>query len=414
MLRWQLAVLACCVAGSAVAAEDESRTGLREWLNASGSLRGAYFSSSRELDDRQNLGAASVWLRAAPKLGDAATMTLEGWSRDDGGRRQSHLREGYINVRSGPVDLRVGQQIIAWGRADELNPTDNLSPRDFTLLTPESDDQRLGTAAARLTYHFGDYAMTAIWLPSFRSNVIPIPHTPGVDVARQVPDGQGAAFKLERSGTRWEGSLSFYDGLDVNPDLVFLGVNQNAADLALRNHRIRVFGGDVATVAGPWGLRGEAAYTWTSYDPVMRPLVKKPFFYGVAGADRTFDNGIYVNVQYYLRHISNFQDPGGIGDPLLREIAVQSALTVNQRDRFEHGLSLRLSDKWFNNTLEAELAAVVSLTRGDQVWRPKVIYAINDQLKLTVGVDVFAGGSNTFYGRLRDNSAFYVEMKYGL
>ena len=35
------------------------------------------------------------------------------------------------------------------GRADRINPTDNLTPRDFTLLVPDDEDQRFGTAAIR-------------------------------------------------------------------------------------------------------------------------------------------------------------------------------------------------------------------------------------------------------------------------
>jgi hypothetical protein len=38
------------------------------------------------------------------------------------------LREAYVNAYLGPLDLRIGQQIIVWGRADALNPTNNLTP----------------------------------------------------------------------------------------------------------------------------------------------------------------------------------------------------------------------------------------------------------------------------------------------
>lgn len=415
MLRATLALVAaaCLAASPAARAQDEGAPGWRERLDVSGSLRGAYFSSSRRLDDRRGLGAASLWLRASPQLGEDAAATLEGWVRNDGGRSSARLREAYLDLRRGRADLRLGQQIIAWGRADELNPTDNLTPRDFTLLTTENSDQRLGTVGARLAWHAGDIVATAAWLPRFRSNVFPVPLSPGTRVERQVPDRAGWALKLERAGTEVEGSVSVYDGLDLNPDLGLLGAGPGGVDLVLRNHHVRVLGADIATVAGPWGLRGEAAYTWTEHDPAQRPFVKKPFFYGVVGVDRTLDNGVYLNAQAYVRRVAGFTDPGAVPDPLLRAVAVQSALVANQRHRLEHGVSFRISDRWLNDTLSAELVSVVSLTRGDSAWQGKVAYAVDDHLRLTVGFDLFRGGEDTYYGRLRRNSTAFVQLRYG-
>jgi hypothetical protein len=408
-----LALLAASSLGAppARAADEAAAGGWREALNPSGSLRGAYWSSSRDLDDRRNIPSASAWLKLAPRFGQAAAATVEGWVRKDGGKEQSQLREAYVDLRQGPVDLRLGQQIIAWGRADELNPTDNLSPRDYTLLVPETSDQRIGTVGARAVWHLGDYALTAAWLPRFRSNVFPIGTEPGVTVTRQAPNDTGAALKFERTGRGIEWSVSYYDGLDPNPDLVFDGAGPAGLQLALRNHPVRVLGADAAGVAGRYGLRAEAAYTWTDHDEGGNALVKKPFFYGVVGADRTLANGTYLNLQYYLRHVTGFSDPAGIADPLQRQIALQSALVSNQRDRTEHGLSLRVSHRWLNDTLEAELVGVISVTRGDTVWRPKLAYAISDNLKLTVGADLFRGSRDTYFGRLHDNSGAYAELK---
>ncbi|GAB3760486.1 hypothetical protein GCM10028796_09190 [Ramlibacter monticola] len=414
-------LLAAIAAASLVAASaraageaDDKATqgGWREALNASGSLRGAYWSSTRDLDDEQHIPSASAWLKVAPRFGKAASAHIEGWVRRDGDKSQSQMREAYLDLRQGPVDLRLGQQIIAWGRADELNPTDNLTPRDYTLLVPEASDQRFGTVGARAVWHLGDYALTGAWLPRFRSNIFPIGTTPGVTVTREAPHDAGAALKFERTGRGVEWSVSYYDGLDPNPDLVFAGAGPGGLQLALRNHPIRVLGADVAGVLGRYGLRAEAAYTWTSHDEGPNALVKKPFFYGVAGADRTFDNGTYVNLQYYLRHIAGFSDPNAIADPLQRAIALQSALISNQRDATEHGISLRVSHRWLNDTLEVELLGVISLTRGDNAWRPKLTYALSDSLKLTVGADLFRGGRDTYFGRLRDNSLAYAELKY--
>ena len=142
-------------------------------LDINGSLRASYFSSSRNLDGKDNLTAASLWLQSTPSWGPHFSMVIEGWIRNDdiaedqAGR--SVLREGYLRASLGDVDLRVGKQIIAWGRADRFNPTDKLTSRDYRLLTPDDDDQRIGTTGTTLNYRFPDFTMSAYWLPKFRS-----------------------------------------------------------------------------------------------------------------------------------------------------------------------------------------------------------------------------------------------------
>ncbi len=54
------------------------------------------------------------------------------------------VREAYVNAYAGPLSLRLGQQIVVWGRADALNPTSNLTPVDFRIRSPLEDDLRAG------------------------------------------------------------------------------------------------------------------------------------------------------------------------------------------------------------------------------------------------------------------------------
>ena len=69
-------------------------------------------------------------------------------------------------------------------------------------------------------------------------------------------------------------------------------------------------------------------------------------------------------------------------------------------------------DKWFNETLEAELLIVATLGRHDRLIRPRLSYAIDDHLRLTLGADVYQGSDEAFYGRLRRNSASMAELRF--
>lgn len=379
-----------------------------------GSVRAGYFSSSRKLDGKNDLGTGSVWLKATQNIGEDISLVAKGWVRNDESYGSlKKLQEGYLNFSSGNVDYRVGRQIIVWGRADRLNPTDNLTPRNFTLLTPEEDDQRIGSLAAKVTYHLHDNSLTGIWLPDMNPNIFPVTTTPGIFFTQHIPNTNRIALKFDRSGGDVDWSTSYYSGLDLNPDIAIGAATTSGTNLIFNHNHIRVFGMDAATVIGRYGLRAEAAYTWTANTGVSDFLIKKPFLYMVMGGDRTFFDYLNVNIQYYLRHVTNYSDPQAIADPLLRTVAVQAAALWNQFSRSQHGISVRVSNKWFNETLEGEIATVASFGLSNYFIRPKLVYAFSDNVKGSLGLDIYRGESNTFFGRLRDNSLLFAEMKYG-
>lgn len=384
-----------------------------------GSVRAGYFSASRSLDGARDLVSSSVWLKAKSRLLGGA-LIVDGWARHDHSLRPQNgsgagvLREAYFEFGNGKLDLRIGKQIIAWGRADEINPTDNLTPRDYTLLTPENSDQRLGLLAVKATGQFGEFSVTACLMPGFRPSVFPLAAPPGVAfTTEEASHTVQHAFKIERTGGAVDGSVSYYSGRDLNPDLAVSSVGPAGLNLILTAPRVRVIGFDAAAAIGPLNVRTEAAYTL----PVARagndPLVKKPHLYAVIGGDMDAWPHTNVNLQYIVRHVDDYQDPRAIADPARRALAIQQAVFASQLDRFQHGVSLRLARRWLNDTLQAEILGVVSLTTRDFVVRPKLIYAISDRWKSTLGVDIFRGGTETYFGRLRKLSAAYAELKYG-
>ena len=343
-------------------------------------------------------------------------LVLDGWVRDEDVLRQektqSVLREGYVSVSKGMTDFRIGKQIIVWGRADQMNPTDNLSPRDNSLFVAENDDQRMGTFALKATYNFPELALSGIVLPYFQPNRQPIVAGNGVVFAETVPAGNQYAIKLEDSGHTVDWSLSYFYGFDLNPDFSIESFQAGTLAVSLQHHRIKVLGADCATVVGRFGLRAEAAYTWTEDVDGSDPFVKHPFFYAVAGADRTFFEYLNINVQYFVRRISNYTDPNSIADPLVRGVALQQAVASNQLDYIQQGASMRVNNKWMNETLEAELAVVINFSRHDYFLRPKLSYSLDDHWKGSIAANVFHGDNDTFFGLLEDRTATYVEMRY--
>lgn len=196
------------------------------------------------------------------------------------------------------------------------------------------------------------------------------------------------------------------------PDFALDRVTLTSIDLVLRHNRLRVIGADAATTLGRFGLWGEAAFTFTEDPDGTNPQVTIPFFFMVVGGDRTFFEYLNVNLQYLFRYVVNHRSPVEVTDPLPRGVATQQALVANELDQVQHGASLRVSHKWLNETLEAEVGTILSFTRLDFLVRPKVTYALTDRWKVVMGADIFRGQRRSFFGRLQDNSAVYAEVRW--
>jgi len=414
-----LAVANCLSAGAAARADEDaekSRLGsVIEKLGVSGSFRGAYWSNERAFTPRKHLEVGSVWLKFEPHLFSNIRLYAEGWLRNEnlfrGGGVEADLREGYIDFTLSDFDFRVGRQITVWGKADFINPTDNLSPRDYTLLVPEESDQRTGNFTLRAAYNSGNLRVIGYWLPEYRPHTVPVPPLPaGINLRELSPKNSWNqwALRVEETGGSLDWSVSYFDGYDRYPDLR----PDRGFRLSVIHPRIRVLGADAAMNLGRFGLRGEVAYTFTRDNDGTDPFVKNSFLYLVLGADRSFFEHFNVNVQTIYRRVMNFRDPESPPNPALQALSTQGALLNNQFDQNQYGISSRASYKWFNDTLETELLGLIWLTHRDYFIRPKVTYAFTDHFKATVAVEFYRGEAQSFLGRLKDFSVGYVELRY--
>lgn len=389
---------------------------------ASGSLRLGYWASNRKLDDELNIGSLALWMRVAPKLGRHLGLVADGWVRyDDLFRRTAPsglLRETYLDLSLGALDLRVGRQIVVWGRADGVNPTDNISPKDLTLLVPDDDDQRSGADAVKGNLYLGSFTLTGMWLARFQGHTIPIPPLPTGIVARETaPSSRNAlkqaAFKVEQTGGAVDWSVSYFNGYDKYPDFGLGVMTPTQVEVLLRHERIQVIGADFAGVLGQFGFRGEGSFTFTQDKKGTDPTIKNPFFYLVVGVDRTFFEYLNINAQYLLRVITQFQDPFQIQDPLMRTLAVQGDALNNQLDPVQHGGTLRIHDRWYNETLEAELLGAFWVPRFNYLLRGRVSYALSDRWKVIVGADYLNGESPSFFRTFEKNTTAFAEVRLG-
>ena len=413
-MKWALLAAALVFAPSARASDDL----IPASLSLTGSLRTGYWSSNRSLDNKLNYTPTSVWLKATPDLGDGWYARGEGWvlnerPLDRGSRVRSELREGYVGWRNDKIEVTLGRRIVAWGRADRINPTDIISTRDYTRLFTEDEDQRRGNLMATASYALGDVTVTALWVPEFRPNLYPIPLFRGLDV-HQVTEKFSAdqfGLRLNHTNSGFDWAISYFLGINRNPGVRLEHISSNALTVKTIYNKNQMWGADFATNIGDYGLRGEIAYSQpgTSKGDVFNP---RPFIEAVVGADRNVIQNFNVNFQYVLMHTFSYTDPGMGFAASVAAVATEAALLNNQRLRVQHGPALRVGYTMLNDTLLLEVSALAFLSDHSLAVRPRSTYAITDRLKLISGADLFTGPKNTYLGQLRRNTTVFTEVRY--
>ena len=367
-------------------------------LGLTGSLRGGYWSSNRLYDDVSNVGTGSTWLKLDKKLDNGIGLFAEGFaSREDfrtGGHSRNRIREAYVETRSGAFDIRVGKQIIAWGRTDRLNPTDNLTPRDARLMAADIDEDRFGSMASKVSWNMDSFtSLTGVWLPEFQPNRVFLRS----GFSETIPNSNRQwAVKLDQSGKDIDWSVSYFDGYDLNGDL--------SAARVLQHYRTQVIGVDAATTRGAYRFALESAYTRTEDSAGTNEFIKNPFLYTVFGVERDFGNNTSGIVQIFNRTVTNYSQPSSA--------ARFHAILTNQLDRTQNGISVRIAKKWWNETLETELSGLSLIDRNGYSVRPRMTYLWSDQVKILSGYEYYQGSSDTLYGLLHKNSLLFIEMRY--
>jgi hypothetical protein len=210
------------------------------------------------------------------------------------------------------------------------------------------------------------------------------------------------ALKLDQSGKELDWSVSYFDGYDLSGDL--------SAARVLQHYRTQVIGVDAATTRGAYRFAVESAFTRTEDSAGTNEFIKNPFLYTVLGVERDFGDNTSGIVQIFNRTVSNYSQPSSAAP--IAQLARLHAIFANQLDRTQNGVSVRIAKKWWNETLETELAGVSLLDRFGYSVRPRMTYLWSDQVKILSGYEYYQGSSDTLYGLLHKNSLFFVEMRY--
>ena len=374
-------------------------------------------------------GEAALKLRFIPdeSLSIFSELRLRGGYEYGSTIIKPELREFYADVSLGRFDLRIGHQIIAWGRADGFNPTDNLTPKNYFVRSPEPDDIRLANNLFLGKYRLSEnIRLEGVWVPFYRYSIYRFDL---FDMPEYVKFKNPGNLEWENSGGNLglkaeflfpgiDGSVSWFSGFDPQPgiDIVSLSMNLNGLFLNLGAEAFRhnTIGADFSTSAVGFSIRGEAGLRIPAKkfrDEIFTPGTDLRYVFGI---DRSFGNFNFM-VQYIGQWVPNFTDMPQLmlfnksdefplidtsmyemmTEILQEQIHGFNRLIYGQTHRISHSFSVRPSIALFHSILNAEVFCMYNLSTEELMVMPKLSYYISDNWKITLGGQYFSGPTNT-------------------
>jgi hypothetical protein len=383
------------------------------------------------------------------------------WSHGDGfaelrfryglqGEQQGLLidaREAYVNMYAGRLDLRLGQQIIVWGRADALNPTNNLTPFDLRIRSPIEDDRRLGNMGARAFLRLAPVRLEGVWMPLYRPSELPpviLPQFVAFGTPRfptpTLQNGLGAG-RVHLELPSFEVSASYLYGYAPLPGVTLQSLTFDPMTPSVLVSRTaynqHVVGLDFSTAIGEIvGIRGEAAYR-RPIDYQNRSYAARPDLQYVLGLDHNF-GAVSVVGQYLGRYVFDWVkengnamarvDPNAIGTILmmpetlnLRQQAIEGVeaelrrtnqILFNQTARLQHVATARVEWLTLHDTLSIAALGLFNVTTREWLLSPKIGYKLSDQMTAYVGGEIFSGPEGTLFGLIDQTlTAGYAELR---
>jgi hypothetical protein len=361
-------------------------------------------------------------------------------------------------IRGSPLhdlDLKVGRQIVNWGRSDTLrvldilNPLDNREPGIVDIV-----DLRRPVTMLNATYYYGDWSLSAIAIPEIRFSLNPPLGNDFAPVISSLGTVEAFVFPEDHphesvSHTQWAAALSgIFSGWDVSfhfarmyRDMEYLDPRIQWIDLGalgtyplslegteLRHSRITLVGSGANYTIGSWLFKGEIAWTdgidYTTstpinFDPIgglpMPDGGTVPVGLGIVdvptGTVRRSRLDFMGGVEYYgfvdtsialevvNRHIFGFR----------RDMRPLFLLRKNQLET-----ALRITRTFLRERLEVTALGVMfgSHAQDGSIVRLDASYELRDALELSGGIIFYQKGDPPPFDTIARNDRIFVQLKY--
>lgn len=333
------------------------------------------------------------------------------------------LSEVYMDIYFDNMDLRLGRQMIIWGKADGVFITDIISPKDLgEFLLRDFDEIRTGLTSLKANYYLGNNTLEFVWIPKFTATIMPDEssiwsRTPSFDLPVTIDYSQNEVRgKLENSeaflkfsrmsslidyelmaGTMWDDDPTMH----ISPN-----ATEDTLTLTPRHHQLTLGGGSFSTEIKGFIVRGEGAYYTGKQFSALNPdlnmpidLLEKDYLHYLIGTDFNIGETLF-STQFIQRAIMDYDD------------------AIDQ-DEMDNMMTFLVNRTFLRETLTLQLFSYVGLNYEDALIRPTITYDIADGFEILAGANIFYRNDDTdppsiqeMFGYYDENDMVYLKMKY--
>lgn len=416
----------------AVSGGDEvsSGGGLNYELN--GYLKSNIFAGNNDNGDFSSFNSVfsevSLKLRVSKgQFGDFfSEIRFNSMYEDSETENEVYIREAYINLYKGKFDFRIGKQIVVWGRADALNPTNNITPNDLGVFSADEDDRRKGNFLIRGYYNFSDFRLEGIFVPVYKSSVMPdIDFPSNINLyGDEYPDNSfensSKGIKLHYIKPSFDMSISYLNGYSPVPGIAVLDFTMDSSipfiEAVKKTYKQQVYGFDFSTsAAGELGLRGEAAYKYRE-DSDIEEYIPYSEFQFVLGIDKEFFGKLNIIFQYSGKYTDETEFIPETNDfaeeSVLKEIKNRNLINNGQTEEYTNSILYRAELKLLNEILSLENLTMVNIDTEEIFTKISGEYDFTDDFIIGWGFQKYWGDENSFYDLIKDEmTRAYLEVK---
>lgn len=339
---------------------------------------------------------------------------------DINGRHEytDEVRKNYIQefelldtyVQGSPLkflDLKLGRQIVIWGKSDNIRVTDVLNPLDLREFgATDIEDLRLPLTMIRSDCYWSNWSLTGIFIPEIRFNKNPeygsdfypsdIPPF-DEDVPESGIENAELAISINGIFSGWDIAFYWADLYDDTPYLYYQP-GLWPPEFSLRHARINMIGMAGNIALGNWLLKAEAAY-FEGLEFFGDPEDRYTRLDTLAGIEYAGFRDTSIGVEVVNRQLQDYDEALSEEPDNVDENEVQSAI--------------RVTKNWLNDTLTLTLLASAfgSDFEDGSFQRYSMAYDLTDNVSVTGAWLLYKSGDHLGFDDIGDNDRVIVEVK---
>ena len=322
---------------------------------------------------------------------------------------QLMMNDAYIQGRiTSNLDVKIGHQIVVWGKSDSIRITDVINPLDNRLPgMTDIEDLRLSVAMAKFDYYVGKWNLSGMIIgenrvmlePAPRGEFFPVdsifPSAPNPFMELVTPDNSidnlQYAFGANGIFSGWD--LSFY-GANVLDQKWHINKTTNTREVS----KIQMIGSAINIATGSWLFKSELAYlNGIKYNSTPD---EKNRFDALVGVDYMGIKDSVLSLEIANRHIFEHEK--------------QMSGSFDFVDKDEMQTAIRVTRSFENDTINA--TALLSMFGSSwenggfrRIW---VEYDVMDAVVANFGIVDYVGGDKILMQINKQNDRVFADISY--